>query len=171
MTLQDPRLYSSTRAAAWLCAALLCATASSTLAAGKAAPNATPSQPEPAEAGDAALCGSLKKTLMARISSLKSLEVSIAKDREKPAATLSGLFTEWTGGSYTGVAIKRKLNRLERERAMAVELNRLLASSGCSQVDIDAEMKNAAPVPAAEDETRSVNDPSLNDPLRNSVGR
>jgi len=135
-----------------------------------------PSEPAaPVQAGvpgsDAVLCNSLSKTLMGKIASMKGIELSIAKDREQPAATLSGLFTEWSGGTYTGTAIEKKMRRLERERGMATELNRLLASSGCAQLDIDAEMQKAKPVPAVEDDEKRQNDPLANDPLRGRHSR
>ncbi len=138
-----------------------------------AAPKAN-DKPAPAERAakqDTTLCDSLTKTLMSRISSMKSLENGIAKDREKPAATLSGLFKELSGGSYEGVAIKRKMRSLERERAMAVELNRLLASSNCAQVDIDAELQKATADPSSDDDAPVLNDPNAHDPLRNRIGR
>jgi hypothetical protein len=138
-------------------------------AATKAKDKSAPAMPTASR--DTTVCDSLKKTLMGRISSMKSLEVGITKEREKPAATLSGLFSELAGGSYEGVAIKKKMRRLERERAMAVELNRLLASSNCPQVDIDAELQKAKADAAADDDASGSNDPLANDPLRNKIGR
>lgn len=150
--------------------ALLIGTSAPVAAATKVKDKPAPAPPT-AAGQDTTVCDSLKKTLMGRISSMKSLENGIAKEREKPAATLSGLFSELAGGSYEGVAIKKKMRRLERERAMAVELNRLLASSNCPQVDIDAELQKATADAAADDDASRSNDPLANDPLRNKIGR
>lgn len=165
------------RIIAFMCVAIA-ATSSPGLVHAAAKKPAEKSAPAPAQAQAAApagtdpvLCNSLTTTLMGKIAAMKAIEVGIAKDREKPAATLSGLFTEWSGGTYTGVAIKKKMKRMERERAMAVELNRLLASSGCAQVDIDAEMQKATAAPAVEEEARGENDPLAYDPLRGKLGR
>lgn len=140
-------------------------------AATKAKEKPAPASPATAATQDTTLCDSLTTTLMGRIASMKALEVSIAKDREKPAATLSGLFTELAGGHYDGVVIKKKMRRLERERDMATELNRLLASSSCSQVDIDAELAKAQAVPTTDDDAAGTNDPLAHDPLRGKLGQ
>lgn len=155
--------------AACACALIACVHApTAASAATKAKEKPAPAQP--AATQDTTLCDSLTATLMGRIASMKALEVSIAKEREKPAATLSGLFTELAGGHYDGVAIKRKMRRLEREREMATELNRLLASSSCAQVDIDAELAKAQAGATTDDDAAGINDPLANDPLRGKLG-
>lgn len=151
--------------------ALVCMSAPAIVSAATKVKDKPAPLPSTTAGQDTTLCDSLTKTLMSRISSMKSLETGIAKEREKPAATLSGLISELAGGSYEGIAIKKKMRRLERERAMAVELNGLLASSNCSQVDIDAELQKATADTAADDDTSGSNDPLANDPLRNKIGR
>lgn len=152
------------------CALIACVHAPAAVsAASKAKDKPAPAQTTATQ--DTTLCDSLTTTLMGRIANMKVLEVSIAKEREKPAATLSGLFTELAGGHYDGVAIKKKMRRFEREREMATELNRLLASSSCSQVDIDAELAKAQAGPTTDDDATGTNDPLAHDPLRGKLGQ
>lgn len=155
------------------CALIACVHAPAAVsAATKAKEKPAPAAPaKPAATQDTTLCDSLTATLMGRIASMKALEVSIEKEREKPAATLSGLFTELAGGHYDGVAMKKKMRRLEREREMATELNRLLASSSCSQVDIDAELAKAQAGTTTDDDAAGTNDPLAHDPLRGKLGQ
>lgn len=155
---------------AWVCGLLACAIGPAIAEGATKTKGPAPAQGAPAQ--DATLCSSLEQTFMKRISSMKALEVAIAKEREKPAATLSGLFTQLSGGEYEGVVIKRQIRRLERERAGAGEVNRLLASSNCAQFDIDAELaKASAGEPAVDTGPTLSNDPMAHDPLRGRFGQ
>lgn len=112
-------------------------------------------------------CPKMSSYLMKRISDMKSLKATIAKEQTVPD-TLAGVFDLMQGKPYVDQPKAQKLAEMRRE---ANNINDAMRVSGCTVVDIDTELGKPAtpalPAPARKGKSNGTG-LETNIPLRSS---
>lgn len=85
-------------------------------------------------------CAPLTDRVMKHINAIKVQTAQIEKARTGVAETLFGLFQKMKTGRYDGRAVERANTIIARERRLAADVNAILPSLGCAQIDIEAEI-------------------------------
>lgn len=91
-------------------------------------------------------CVSVNRSISRRVAAIRGLRKQNEDDRNAPAATVSGTLQQLMGKPYVSRATKRRLESEKKELLVARELNMVLASLGCPEVDVEAEL-NKEPLP------------------------
>lgn len=103
-------------------------------------------KPQPAVTTDP--CAKMRGYMAKRISDMKGLKAAMEKEQSVPD-TLAGVFDLMQGKPYIDQPKAKKLAEMRRE---ASSINEAMRVSGCTVVDIDAELDKAAvpvlPAPA-----------------------
>lgn len=93
-----------------------------------------PAAPNPA-------CEKLESTIHAKIAGMARLRASIDKLEKKGPQSVKGLLQGWIGQPVTSKKVRDQEAKVERERAAVKDLNGIAASLGCTQLDIEKELK------------------------------
>ena len=86
-------------------------------------------------------CQVLHKNIWGRIQVLKSLPAKARAEQQTTPSTASSLFGRWFGGQNKGLTA---VGEYDRERAHVYALRRTMVEKKCVDVDVDAELADAA---------------------------